>query len=59
MSRESVLILLGVLTVFAPFSGLPVSWLAWILPVLGVCVVIIGVSLKLQQLLAPTPAVEE
>jgi len=59
MSRESVLILLGVITAFAPFSGLPIVWLLWILPIVGICVVIIGISLKLQKLLTSIPAVDE
>lgn len=52
MSRESVLILFGLLVAFSPFSGLPISWLAWILPILGATVLVIGVSFKAQKILA-------
>lgn len=59
MSRESVLVLIGVLVAVSPFSGLPVTWLAWILPVMGVAVLLIGVSLKAQKLLTPLPQEHE
>ncbi len=52
MSRESVLILCGLLVAFSPFSGLPVSWLAWLLPILGAVVIAVGVSFKAQKILA-------
>lgn len=46
MSRSSLLILLGILVFLAPFSGLPMSLLIWILPVLGLSIGLIGVSLR-------------
>jgi hypothetical protein len=45
MSRTSLLIILGILVVLTPFSGLPLSWLSWILPIIGLIVIVIGVSL--------------
>jgi hypothetical protein len=47
MTRESFLILLGVLVALSPFSGFPLSWLAWILPILGI--LIVGVSITLRR----------
>lgn len=46
MRRESFLILLGVLVLVAPFVGLPFSWLAWILPILGVLIIIAAISFR-------------
>lgn len=46
--------LLGVLVALSPFSGLPLAILSWILPVLGLAVLLIGITtesrnLKLQR----------
>lgn len=49
MSREPILVCLGVLVLIAPFSGLPLSWLSFILPALGVLIVFIGVTLTLRK----------
>lgn len=49
MSRESLLILLGVLVALSPFLGIPLSLLAWILPVLGLVTLGIGVSLRAER----------
>jgi hypothetical protein len=46
MSRESILILLGILTILAPFSGLPLSWLEFILPAIGLAVAALGYSFR-------------
>jgi hypothetical protein len=46
MSRESILMILGVLVAVSPWSGVPLSILAWILPVLGLAVVFIGFTLR-------------
>jgi len=56
MSRESVLILLAALVVVAPFSGLPVSWLEIILPVIGALVLLIGISLRRSRQNSDTTA---
>lgn len=49
MSRSSTLILLGVLVLIAPFSGLPLSFLSFLLPVLGCFIAIIGISIRTAQ----------
>jgi hypothetical protein len=46
MSRENILILLGLLVMLAPFSGLPISWLEFILPIIGLAVGAIGYSFR-------------
>jgi hypothetical protein len=46
MSRESVLILLAVLVIVAPFAGLPLLWLQILYPILGALILIIAVSLR-------------
>jgi hypothetical protein len=42
MSKEGTLITVGVLVLLTPFIGLPHSWFAWILPVLGIITLVIG-----------------
>lgn len=49
MSRSLMLIILGALIVLSPFSGLPLSILTWILPVLGLIAVAIGVSYRTKR----------
>lgn len=44
MSLGRTLILLGVLIALSPFVGLPYSYLAWVLPLLGLVVVATGVA---------------
>ena len=46
MSKESTLLLLGVLIVLAPFLGLPYAWLMVVLPLCGVLVVALSIALK-------------
>ncbi|HRH55576.1 MAG TPA: hypothetical protein PK609_01795 [Candidatus Paceibacterota bacterium] len=46
MSRSLILILLGALVALAPFSGLPLRILAWILPVFGVVAIAVGISYR-------------
>lgn len=45
MTRESILIILGVLVTVSPWSGLPLRVLAWILPVLGIAIAFTGFTL--------------
>lgn len=52
MSHVTTLILLGVLVGIAPFAGLPISWLSWILPILGLCVIASGLSLRQSRVRA-------
>jgi TRAP-type C4-dicarboxylate transport system permease small subunit len=53
MSRERILTLIGLLTALAPFLGFPYSWLMFILPVLGVLVALIALSLPRRRHVAP------
>ena len=48
MSRSSALIILGILTVLAPYSGLPVAMRAMIVLVLGAAVLAIGVTMRAE-----------
>lgn len=43
MSRENVLILLGVLVALSPYSGLPLWLLGILLPLLGLSIIASGV----------------
>ncbi len=49
MSRERLLMLLGILVVLSPFVGLPLAILTWILPVLGASVLAIGASFAMRK----------
>jgi hypothetical protein len=57
MSRENFLILLGVLILLSPFAGLPMSILAWILPILGILVLVIGITLHRNRQPKETPTI--
>jgi hypothetical protein len=49
MSRERLLMLLGILVVVSPFVGLPLAILTWVLPVLGALVFAIGTSFAMRK----------
>ena len=49
MSRSSALILLGILVVLAPLSGLPESWITALLALLGIGVALMGVALRAEH----------
>lgn len=49
-----MLIILGALVFVAPFSGLPMNILAWILPVFGLAVAAIGISYRRNPPTRPT-----
>lgn len=49
MTRESVLIALGVVIALTPYFGLPLSLLGILLPVLGLVVAAIGATLRVRQ----------
>jgi len=51
-----MLIILGVLVALAPFYGIPMSILAFILPVLGLVVAAIGISLRAGRPASARPA---
>ena len=39
MSKETILVIVGILVVLSPFLGLPQSWLSLILPILGLVII--------------------
>jgi hypothetical protein len=49
MSRNSTLILLGILIVLVPFSGLPIAIRTFLAVILGACVAGIGVALRSSE----------
>ena len=49
MSRNSTLILLGILTILTPFSGLPIAIRSLLLVMFGVCVFGIGLTLRARE----------
>jgi len=49
MSRAGTLILLGILVVLAPFSGLPTAIRSLLAVILGVCVLGIGVAMRVHK----------
>lgn len=63
MSREGIVIVLGVLIAVSPFIGLPYYVLAWALPVLGLTCALIALSLRVRRQRtrpsspSPTPSV--
>lgn len=58
MSRESLLVLVGILVALSPFSGLPLVWLAFITPFLGAVTVLIGFSLASRKRNTQSPVYE-
>jgi hypothetical protein len=52
MSRTSTLMLIGLLIGLVPFSGLPQSWLEFILPALGL--IIVGIAYTMRPHKIPT-----
>jgi len=63
MSRTSTLILLGILVILVPFSGLPIAVRSFLSVIFGACVLGIGfalrardVRMKKAQSVAETPA---
>lgn len=57
MHRESILIVLGVITAVMPYLGLPYGWLMFALPVLGLLILIIGLSLRMKRRAREMPPV--
>lgn len=49
MSRPSILILLGVLVMLMPFSGLPIAIRSSIIVFFGACVFGIGLSMRTSK----------
>jgi hypothetical protein len=48
MSRSSAIILLGILVILAPLSGLPTSWVTLLLAIFGVIIALIGIALRAE-----------
>lgn len=46
MSAHRILILLGILIALAPFIGVPLSFLRWLLPLLGLGIGAVGYVLR-------------
>jgi chromate transport protein ChrA len=44
MTRPQMLIVLGLVVALAPFSGLPASWLQFLLPAIGIVIIAIAYS---------------
>jgi hypothetical protein len=59
MSRTGVLILLGVLSILNPFSGLPIAFRNLLAVVFGACIFGIGLSLRTREVEALTPVAPE
>lgn len=55
MSRTSILILLGLLTILVPFSGLPISFRTLLTVIFGVSVIGIGLSLRTSEVARSAP----
>jgi len=49
MSRNGTLILLGVLVILTPFSGLPMNIRSLLAVILGACVLGIGFSMRARE----------
>ncbi len=58
MSRVGILILLGLLTIITPFSGLPVSVRTFLVVVFGACVLGIGIAIRSQDVKRAKPLIE-
>lgn len=59
MSRTSTLILLGILVILAPYSGLPITFRNLLAVIFGACVLGIGLSMRAREAkiaAAQTPA---
>jgi hypothetical protein len=55
MTRDTLLLILAPLIAVAPFAGIPLSWLNWLLPLIGLAVLIIGISFRRDRTRPPTP----
>jgi len=58
MSRSSTLILLGVLVILAPFSGLPITFRNLFAVIFGACVLGIGLSMRAREVRSAAAAIE-
>ncbi len=58
MSRTSTLILLGILVILAPYSGLPITFRNLLAVIFGACVLGIGLSMRAREARAAQASVE-
>jgi hypothetical protein len=58
MSRETILIILGVLVALSPWSGLPPLWMEIVLVMLGLGIIAIAVTLRGRKAGVSLPAVQ-
>jgi hypothetical protein len=58
MSRTSTLILLGVLVILTPFSGLPIAIRSLLTLIFGVIILAIGFSLRTHEVHHAEPTAE-
>lgn len=49
MTRETLLIILGIALALTPFLGLPYSWLMVLVPLLSAGVIVIGITLRKKR----------
>lgn len=49
MSRTGTLILLGILIILAPFSGLPMAMRSLLAVVFGACVTAVGIAMRAHE----------
>lgn len=50
MSRTGTLILLGILIILAPFSGLPMALRSLLAVIFGTCVTAIGIAMRAHEM---------
>ena len=49
MTRESLLIILGLILALSPFLALPYTWLMVLVPILSLAVIVIGITLRRKR----------
>lgn len=63
MSKEGTIMLCAVVVAVSPFVGLSYSWLMWLLPILGLVMFSLALSLRVRRQRArmtpPTPPIHE
>lgn len=57
MTRESILVLIGILVALCPWSGIPLDWLRYALILAGLATAAIGWTLRERRVAADTPTV--
>jgi len=49
MSRSSTFVLLGILIIITPFSGLPMAFRSFLAVIFGACILGIGLSMRTKK----------